>query len=234
MYPRAEGHCFAHHVPGSISDYNWEDYCEDYDSDNSCDDAYEANTPFGAALTYLQNTKADLRKGDLVIFDRTGGYRNEGVTIFNGKEIVNLFTEVVDYGSVSQEFRVIEDGVPLTYWKNIDEEDPTKHGIAHNEFVWFNHALVRDQCLENATYGLIDGGYAIYTTFVYEDKKYRIILNVGVESERDTYEFHSSGQGPELLNDFCERLREDELLAFELDPPGDYVQDGSTLFTTDT
>lgn len=236
MYPRETGHCFAHHVPGSMIDYDFTDYCEDFDSENSCDEFYENEDCFIAALTYIQNKKADLRKGDLIIFDKNAGYRNEGVAIYNGEKIVNLYTKVDDYGSVPQEFRVVEGGVPLNYWKNISETDPAKYGIDHNEIVWFNHVPVRDRCINRMIYGRIDRKYAIFTTFEYEGKEYRLILNypntdaTAYCDEKD-YMFHSSTVMYQYMEIFRKLFESDELIVFETDSYGSYPNDDHTLFT---
>lgn len=141
--PRPEQHCFAHYIPIEIGD-NKE-----------------------LALKYLLDKKVDLKYGDLVINGKESPYRNKGVNIFNGQEIVDLYYEIDDYGSLPPEFHVIEEGFAIDYWQ--DKGDLV--GIKHNNIVWFDHTIVRDQCIRNIKY---NGELA--TTFLYNHKRYKIIF----------------------------------------------------------
>lgn len=163
MQPRPEQHCCSYHIPANIV--------------NPADDAILDKEELATALNYLQKEKVDLRKGDLVLFDAKIGYRNDGVAIFNGTDIIDLYAEVDDYGSLPPEFHVIENGVSINYWSDMGDTDTTR-GITHNNIVWFNHLLVQDQCLQNLCYDFVeDGKYAILTSFIYQNKPYRIIFD---------------------------------------------------------
>ena len=129
MFPRQEQHCFSHHIPPTIV--------------TPTEDAIISADELSIALKYLKSKNSDLRKGDLVIFDSTTGYRNDGVAIFNGEKILDLYADVDDYGSLPPEFHVIEDQVPINYWTYLGDNDTTR-GITHNNIVWFNHLLVQD------------------------------------------------------------------------------------------
>ena len=85
---------------------------------------------------FLFDPKVDgVKRGDLICFTKNGvksrGYRNEGVWMWNGEKMVNLCTEVDDYGSVPPEFTVGKEFLP-SYWI-------TK--IHHNSIVWLDHDL---------------------------------------------------------------------------------------------
>ena len=147
-----------------------------------------SNITLDKALLYLRQKGVTIRRGDLVTFD--GGYRNDGVMVFDGIKIIDLYYEIDDYGSLPPEFRVIEDGTPIDYW--VPSE--TQPGIDHNTIVWFNHLLVQDQCLTNIEYVLYQNGwYVIFTTFVYRNITYRIVYNCSqkIDSTRHLNEFNS-------------------------------------------
>lgn len=163
MYPRPSGHCISHHIPAEVITLQ----CEVLPSRKEMDDA----------LNYLKKQGADLVKGDLVIFDADTGYRNLGVTIYDGNKIIDLSDEPDEYGTLPQIFRVIEDGVPVDYWSDRDKTD-TGRGITHNSIVWFDHSEVLQQCLQNILYSRIEGGMcAINTYFRYSGKNCRIIFD---------------------------------------------------------
>lgn len=163
MYPRESQHCLSHHIPASIV---------------SPDDINISQDEYELALNYLRSGDFDIRKGDLVVFDTISGYRNDGVSIFNGTDIIDLDCyENNDYGYLPSSFRVIEDGISINYWKP-DYKNVNVNGITHNNVVWFDHRLVRDQCLKNLQYGTVNEGVnAIFTTFTYLNSIYRIIFD---------------------------------------------------------
>lgn len=208
MYPRESGHCLSHHIPAkkvNLGNWNMEDNAEAYIQ----------------ALEYLWRHNADLRKDDLVIFDSDAGYSNNGVAIFDGENIIDLYFEIDDYGSLPPKFRVIEGGVPLNYWAEIDDI-PSGYGIAHNRIVWFNHRLVRDQCLANLTYGMFDEEYyCIFTFFNYRDITYNIIfIYTGLEgydiSNKDYFIAQLSDR-EEIMNTIRNSLQGDNLIVFDID-----------------
>lgn len=174
MYPRATGHCYSHHIPGNIV--------------TPVEEHLPSEEEMHQALQYLRKIDADLVKGDLVIFDAVQGYRNTGVTIFDGTNVIDLSDEPDDYGTLPKVFRVIEDGVPIRYWEYVDDTNEGR-GIAHNRIVWFDHSKVLQQCLTNITFGLVDDKQQnIHTTFYYEGQHYKIIYEVYDEADIVRYQ----------------------------------------------
>lgn len=145
-------HCYSHFVPFSL-EYN-------YDSDD------EEET----ILSYLKNANADLRWGDLIV-GSDHGYRNNDVRIYNGEEIVDLYDEIDDYGSLPSEFHIIENNIPIRYWYNIDDDSPTKRGIDHNSIVWVKTSLIRPYL------STINDDGIIYMKFTYNNENYYIIFD---------------------------------------------------------
>ena len=227
MFPRFGQHCFSHHIPIELVN----------DVNDDFDDALLQPESFQIALNYLRERNADLRKGDLILFDSKIGYRNNGVAIFDGVNIVELYGEVDDYGSLPREFRVIEDNVPINYWKDIDEEDDTKRGITHNNIVWFDHALVRDQCLKNLRYCIIEGDkHGIMTTFVFNQVHYWIIFDYsdcGISGiNYATLEIKDPVHLSHVLNKCQQTLQGDDLIIFENENISEVYEsnNGHTLF----
>ncbi len=101
-------------------------------------------------------TLSNLVTGDLIYLSDLDQF-----LIFDGNQIIPLVN-----GCVPQQFRVIEGNVPTNYWSS-----------SPRDFVWFDHTFVYNQCLENIQYGLVNDRYSIFTTFVYQNKTYKIIYD---------------------------------------------------------
>lgn len=206
-FPRASGHCFSHHIPADVVTLK--------------EEHVPRRSELDRALVYLRKQKADLVKGDLVVFDCCAGYRNTGVVIFDGEALIDLSEEPDDYGTLPMNFRVIEGGIPIDYWSWNDDTDESR-GIAHNSIVWFDHSAVLEQCLQNITYGVVNGDkHAIFTTFDFNGKTYRIVFDYVDELMADekidlkSYKFHKDSTKDKFLAKFHEALsKTDELLAF--------------------
>lgn len=221
MYPRSSGHCLSHHIPADIVTLQ--------------ESPLPTQEELNAALVYLKEQRADLVKGDLILFDGNTGYRNDGVAIFDGVKIIDLAFEPDDYGTLPQVFHVIEGGVPIKYWEDRDDTDVGR-GITHNNIVWFDHSLVRDECLRNIAHGFLGGKYAIYTTFVYNNVEYHIVFDYVDEMfdkiDHDTLEFYESEDKDKCLAVFRKALSDTtKLIPFDFysEFPEEYDND-TTLF----
>ena len=125
-------------------------------------DNYPTEDDMDIMLRYLESTDQDLVYGDLITF------KNEWNCIFDGRKIKNLDYDINEYGSLPKEFHVIENNVPIKYWNK----------MLDNNIVWFNHRLIRNQCISNIQYGfIIDDTYGIFTDFEYNNKNYRMIID---------------------------------------------------------
>lgn len=202
MFPRAQQHCVGHTIPATIVTLEEETIASESEMER--------------ALNYIRAQKIDLIRGDLVLFESALGYRNNGVTIFNGTKIMDLYSEVDDYGSLPPEFRVIEDGVSIRYWHPIDG---TGVGIDHNYIVWFNHRLVQDECVRNLQYGTVSNDiYAIFTSFYYNKMTFTIIFDytdVLYDSvNRDTYKFNDPTKVQQVLEIAKKSLQNTNMIVF--------------------
>jgi len=103
--------------------------------------------------------KDGVKRGDLICFTKDGiknrGYRNEGVYIWDGSKMCNLYTEIDDYGSVPPEFKVGKE-FPPDYWI---------YKIAHNDIVW-----LEDDLYNINNYEIIDNNRIIVYTKEYNYK----------------------------------------------------------------
>lgn len=206
--PHPGGHCLAHHI-----------------ADLSSEETDEA-------LMELRGQGSDLRWGDLIIFDSEAGYRNEGIMIFNGTEIVSLdYDGPDDYGTVPAEFEVITNGVPISYWR----ATAAIEGVSHNSYVWFNLEPVRDQCLNNIKTDLVEHGMRfIWTHFDFGGQTYRILASVETFYRADEIT-RREREGPrEAFRNF---LQESGVLSFGADLDGigdsDIPEIDNTLYVVD-
>lgn len=220
MQARSASHCFAHHIPDIIVGKQEYGYIV-------------TNEERAQSLNYLRENNADLVRGDLIVYDSMAGYRNEGVEIFDGEKIIPLDNHLDDYGSLPKQFHVIVNNVPIKYWN--DNHDNVI-GVDHNNIVWFNHSLVRHECLQNIKYELINGKWTIYTTFIFNNIQYRIILADYVDdNEFDDYNDENYELGSAIdINNCIQRFKnllQQEGLIFESWSEF-FDKDDHTLFIT--
>jgi hypothetical protein len=214
MYPRSTGHTKVHYVPETIV---------------STEDADLTSEELEKGLQYLRSQSADLIYGDLVAFESAIGYRNEGLAIFDGEKIINLDAEPDDYGTLPEKFHVITNGVPIDYWHGSQEPNSA---ICHNTHVWFDPTPVLDQCLANIQYSRLQDQqsekWAIFTTFEYEGRMYRIILDLSPADlvDEDTGKLTDEGTVDEMCQKFRRILESPDPILF-------YLHDIDSLFDRD-
>ena len=105
----------------------------------------------------------ELSFGDF-IFDEAwpmSGYRNNGLYMWDGDDVIHLNSDIDEYGSLPDDFKVWEPHpekgfiIPLLYWGAID----------HNTYVNFDHKpYVKDMVIKYDNI-LLDGRYALYATW---------------------------------------------------------------------
>ena len=87
---------------------------------------------------------ATIAQGDTVVIESESGYRNTGVFMWNGKKVIDLYTEVDDYGSVPPEIEISDDNDFTAYsWENL---------VDHNNYVWYSPEIrdrIKDSLNEN-------------------------------------------------------------------------------------
>lgn len=103
----------------------------------------------------------NIRRGDIIYFQKFGAYRNDGVYMYDGKKIVDLNYDIDDYGSVSQEFLAIDE-FPLDYFVDV---------IDHNQIINIDVNEYTDQLQKNLSEDMfIDDMYRV-TSFIGRDQK---------------------------------------------------------------
>lgn len=173
-FPRKDGHCHSY----DVSQYYKENF-----KIRSTSKSYEIfnieelySNYLDKILDHLYQINIDLVRGDLILTINSD-YRNEGVYIFDGCQIVSLDYKLDDYGALPKEFKVINFNTPIDYWF-----DGKIRGIRHNGIIWFDSTSVRDQLIKNIKVEEI-GEYGnkiteeISTTFIYNNVKYTILYN---------------------------------------------------------
>lgn len=146
------------------------------------------------------------------------GYRNEGVYMWDGDDVIHLNWDVDEYGSLPDNFKVWERHpeygfiIPLLYWSSID----------HNTFVNFDHKpYVKDMVIKYDNI-LLDGLYALYATW---DNVHFIVFSASLRGYHKLEHEENMGKPfddhvVELCkNKFVEMLNEDELI-FAYEPTG--------------
>jgi len=194
-FPRSTGHCAVFDLSGFMTEER---------------DEISSNKLRHEALYFLHKAGYNLVRGDLICFNGLNDYRNDGVDIFDGCKITPLDYHIDDYGSLPAEFTVINNGVPIRYWKNTENDK----GIDHNHLVWFDHNPVKQQCINNITE--IDDN--LFTTFEYNNKIYKIYdhLSFFDDESRNTKE------------DFIKILSDDDLLLLQF--MEEFDDDENTLY----
>ena len=206
LYPRASGKCDVHHVP-------------------------DIKVSRSKGLQYLHTTGAQLVKGDLVIFTKVAGYRNDGILIVEVTregtvKLVHLLDEPDDYGTLPKWCTPIEDQAPLSYWHNTNEamsesEDSNSQGqdvlhlpdcIQHNYIVWLKRATVINKVQVPVSYGIVPelGVYRIYTVFLHKGKEYTLVYSCVDEDydvvDYDTGEYMESKAAAKRVREFSALL----------------------------
>lgn len=110
MHARTKDHCYTHLIPSSVVNIS--------SSDEITPEAL--NAALNEALEYLTTSKADLIRGDLVAFESSAGYRNEGIAIYDGNKIINLEDDIDEYDHVPKSFKVIQE-FSIKYWVDLEQ-----------------------------------------------------------------------------------------------------------------
>src|SRR5579862_9825952 len=147
-YPRKEGHCLSYSVPTNII---------------SKMPYLTFDTIILLATNYIYANVSDIIKGDIVRIDSL--YNQPIAFIFDGMKLVDLLYYLRPFSRkfvrlLPTDFCVIENNVPLNYWGR---------NIVSN--IWFNHVLVRQQCLDNMTFTEYN---KLCTTFTFNELTYSI------------------------------------------------------------
>lgn len=78
-------------------------------------------------------------RGDIIHIIECGSYRNDGRMIYDGNQLLDLYVDIDDYGSVPPIF-LVGDEFLATHWLNT---------IDHNSIVWIDPTKYRDQLIKN-------------------------------------------------------------------------------------
>ena len=111
-------------------------------------DDYDDEKLLKKMTAYAKKHFDGIKAGDVVSIESETGYRNEGVFIWNGKKVVNLYTKLDDYGSVPPEIEISDDNDLDAYsWERL---------IDHNKIVWYSPEI-RDR-IKNSL-NVVNGSY---------------------------------------------------------------------------
>ena len=132
----------------------------------------------------IYNDISDIIRGDFVIINEHNlkkficyGNKYE-LFVFDGFKLIDLGgNKNITYRCtlLLEEFRVIENGVPINYWYTTQLA-----GIHNINNVWVDYLPVKDQCLSHIKYDSVisdSGQYFLYTNFEYNNDNYYIICD---------------------------------------------------------
>jgi hypothetical protein len=157
----------------------------------------------------------ELSFGDFIVDGAwpMSGYRNEGIYMWDGDDVIHLDWDIDEYGSLPYDFEVWkrhpEDGfiIPLRYWDFIE----------HNNFVRFDHRpYVKDMVIRYDNI-LLDGLYTLNATW---DNVHFIVFSPsekGYEHKENMVKPLDDNVLELRKNKFADMLNEDELI-FEYEP----------------
>ncbi|HSW76877.1 MAG TPA: hypothetical protein VLG50_07515 [Candidatus Saccharimonadales bacterium] len=163
-FPRLDGHYHYYKIPSSVIYLN---------KMNDFDCNYEELHRCMTLVTDKSDIQLDLVRGDVVEFSPQYIYQPYQA-IYNGNTLEEMDDLTDGEGLLPDEYQVLEDDVPLTYWNNI-----MNINIDHI------YNQVKDQCLENIVFGKIDDKYVEkwYTTFIYEHQCYKLFLGFNLNKQ---------------------------------------------------
>jgi hypothetical protein len=145
------------------------------------DSASPSKKELKKALEVLTENKVELKYGDLVSNIRVDPYRNDGLSIYDGNALIDLDSEVDDYGALPSTFEVLVPDpstgniIPPTYWHQ--EGVGEKRGVSHNNIVWFNHIPYKNEILSNMTIDTSFGVEALYSWITIQGERYYIMMS---------------------------------------------------------
>lgn len=99
---------------------------------------------------YLRTHPLPLKRGDVLKIDPENAYRNENTYLWDGKQVITLFDEIDEYGSLPPSFEITDQN-------NLEPETYFDH-VTHNRIIWLSQAI-RDRIVLND-----DGGGGLKTT----------------------------------------------------------------------
>lgn len=210
-FPRLSGECNVHEIPMRVI------------NDKPFD---EVNMYI--VLNYLYDSDIDVVKGDIVLFSiyRRGGLlnpstyydtiniRDSEICIFDGLKLIKLeykSPNMYKRCKLLKEFHVIENNTPIKYWYTYK----LNYDLFNHDNIWFDHKLVREQCLNNIKYEMISHDmifttinfkvHGIYTYFIYNNNKYYIIFDYygsKAQFKKSIDSFSSAFLNNDCLNNF--------------------------------
>jgi hypothetical protein len=177
MEPRVEGHYSIYHL------HNYPYQIPEPSPGNDFLKKSEHIDKIGMnwAIKNIIDKDVNLIKGDIVIIHEIDSKWYSFIElIFDGVELVNLLHIDDEMAILPKSFKVIQSGFPIDYWEKSHNDDLSyKEDFEYFEcfnyksVVWFDHKLVKDQCLSNIKFTEDE----IETTFEFNNITYTIILD---------------------------------------------------------
>jgi len=167
---------------------------------------YKYNNPTNNNINKYE-FKPIANRGDLIRFTPKGKkgklYRNQGVWIWDGKNIQPLHTEIDDYGSVPPEFKVGKDFRP-DHW--VDKID-------HNCIIWLEDDIIKNIIIKENLNGDVKIFNEIYNVYIncdalYNDTNLSHIPPFSLVQDLYKYKLFEENNGIKLFKNNVNKLQE--------------------------
>lgn len=217
-FPRIEGKCKIHNIPDKITKLR------SYDPRSELTEHM-----IFKALKHMIDTEENVINGDIFSFDishcgLTGPHPPIVATFYDLElTVLNSFQPII-----SSNCHVIENNVPLNYW--YIEFNRWDH---MSKRIWFDHKLVRQQCIDNIKYGPIYDNLPsrASATFSYNNINYNIVyLRSNIKNKKDVFlDFIDNDDSLKHISELKNLLLSDEPILFYQDICINF-KDSNTLF----
>lgn len=144
---------------------------------NSIYDENEIKEKITRAVHRHYNDEIDLVKGNVFWFDEyspTGSWQGIAA-IFDGERMIAFLPDDT-YLTLPSSLHVIENNIPIDYWDIQINNHWKQHKI--DCVVWFDHNLVKQQCLDN-----IKACKILSTSFMFNENQYQIIVDLNYKND---------------------------------------------------
>jgi len=193
-FPRVSGYCESHDVHKFAGHYDDVSSASIHDLlvySNYIFDIKEFGRLQNLILDELYGTDVNLVRGDMIFLDERS---NTGIYIFDGLNMIELDYKINNDGFLPDEFTVINNNVPIDYWNK---------SIGNYQQFWFDHQLVKKQCIDNISCIKMDDVDYVFTNFNYNDINYSIVdycKNEVIESKLNRFLLLFTSDNKLLLN----------------------------------
>lgn len=156
-------------------------------------------------LNNIRDKGINLMNGDVVVVLFGDEWNTFVELIFDGIELIDFLYVYKDRVAIlPKSFKVIQSDFPINYWDKCHNDELIykensfrgHEGFNSKSVVWFDHKLVKDQCLSNIKFTEDE----ILTTFEYNNITYTIYLDWELSNLKENCDEDDLSQFSKLLS----------------------------------